>query len=54
MLFNQMNVCKTRFMGLDDKDLTHFLITEYDTHGNVALSTYVVCLTLRPFTPCCG
>lgn len=54
MLINQTNIRKSRLMGLDiHKDLTQILIIEYDTHGKAAFDFDVVCLALRPFTPCC-
>lgn len=54
MLINQTNIGNSRLKGLDiHKNLTQILITEYDTHGNATFNTYVVCLALRPFTPCC-
>ena len=54
MLINQTNISKSRLMGFDiHKDLTQILITEYDTHGKAAFDFDVVCLALRPFTPCC-
>ena len=58
MLINQTNISNSRLKGLDiHKNLTQILIqiliTEYDTHGNATFNTYVVCLALRPFTPCC-
>ena len=64
MLINQTNISNSRLKGLDiHKNLTQILITEYDTHGNLiteydthgnaTFNTYVVCLALRPFTPCC-
>ena len=54
LLINQTNIRKSRLMGLDiHKDLTQILITEYDTHGKAAFDFDVVCLALRPFTPCC-
>ena len=54
MLINQTNIRKSRLMCLDiHKDLTLFLITEYDTHGKATFDFDVVCLALRPFTPCC-
>ena len=51
MLINQTNISNSRLKGLDIHK--NFLITEYDTHGNATFNTYVVCLALRPFTPCC-
>ena len=54
MLINQTNISNSRLKGLDiHKDLILFLITEYDTHGKAAFNFNVVCLALRPFTPCC-
>ena len=38
------------YMGMT---IPRFLITEYDTHGKAAFNFNVVCLALRPFTPCC-
>lgn len=54
MLINQTNISKSRLKGLDiHKNLTQLLITEYDTHGKATFDFDVVCLALRPFTPCC-
>ena len=54
MLINQTNISNSRLMGLDiHKNLTQILITEYDTQGKATFDFDVVCLALRPFTPCC-
>lgn len=54
MLINQTNISISRLMGLDiHKNLTQILITEHDTHSKTAFDFNVVCLALRPFTPCC-
>ena len=51
---NQTNISNSRLKGLDiHKNLTQILITEYDTHGKATFDFDVVCLALRPFTPCC-